>query len=199
MAGDLGVAVESRHTGSWADAQAEMREGRADAIVGIYYNDERAGYLDYVRPSFMPDPVVAMVAKGKAFRFAGRGDLIGRKGVTNEGESYGPEFDAFIAGRLTVARARGVEATLDDLVAGKADYAIIGLYPGFDEAAKHGLAGRLEALEPPLLTAEMFLAFAQKSPCRALAGKVGAALAAMRADGRLEALVAASLAKWQKR
>lgn len=199
VAGDLGVAVESRHTGSWAEAQATMRDGKADAIVGIYYNDERAKYLDYARPGFMPDPVVVMVAKGKAFRFAGRDDLIGKKGVTNEGESYGPDFDAFIASRLTVARSKGVEPAMDGTIGGTYDYLIIGLYPGLAEAAKHGVDGKLETLKPDLLTEDFFIAFAQKSPCRALAGKVGAALAAMRADGRLETLVAASLAKWQKR
>lgn len=199
LAGDLGVAVESKHTGSWADAQAAMRGGTADAIVGIYFNDERAQYLDYVRPSFMPDPVVILVARGKGFAFAGRDSLVGKKGVTNEGESYGPDLDAFIVQRLTVARAKGVEATLNDLAAGRADYAIIGLYPGFDEAAKHGLADKVEALEPPLLTAEMFLAFSKKSACRDLAGKVATALAAMRTDGRLDVLVRESTTKWQKR
>ena len=101
--------------------------------------------------------------------------------------------------RLAHIPYKGAGPALNDLVAGRADYAIIGLYPGLDEAAKHGLADKVEALEPPLLTAEMFLAFSKKSACRDLAGKVATALAAMRTDGRLDALVRESTTKWQKR
>ena len=63
---DLKIPVESKFTGTWADAQAATREGKADMIVGIYYNDERATYLDYVQPAFMFDEVVMFVAKGKS-------------------------------------------------------------------------------------------------------------------------------------
>lgn len=57
---------------------------------------ERATYLDYVQPAFIFDAVVVFVAKRKEFPFKGHDDLIGKKGVTNQGESYGTEFDAFI-------------------------------------------------------------------------------------------------------
>jgi hypothetical protein len=36
-------------------------------IFGIYYNDERATYLDYVQPAFMYDEVVVFVDKDKPF------------------------------------------------------------------------------------------------------------------------------------
>jgi polar amino acid transport system substrate-binding protein len=72
--------------GTWADAQAAARDGKADMIFGIYYNDERATYLDYVQPAFIFDPVVVFV-KGKEFPFKGQDHLIGKKGVTNQGES----------------------------------------------------------------------------------------------------------------
>jgi len=62
------------------DAQKAAREGKVDIIFGVYFNDERASYLDYVRPAFMIDPVVVMVAKGKGFPFRGRQDLVGKEG-----------------------------------------------------------------------------------------------------------------------
>src|SRR6202047_4469075 len=99
--------VQSKYTGSWAEAQTAARDGKVDIIFGIYFNDERATYLEYVRPAFLIDPVVVMVAKSKAFPFRGRQDLIGKKGVTNAGESYGSEFDSFIAQKLTVSRSNG--------------------------------------------------------------------------------------------
>ena len=35
-------------------------------VFGIYYNDERATYLDYVQPAFTFDDVAIFVVKGKS-------------------------------------------------------------------------------------------------------------------------------------
>ena len=102
--------------GTWAEAQAAARDGKADMIFGIYYNDERATYLDYVQPAFMFDEVVVFVAKDKHLPTRDENDLIGKKGVTNRGESYGNDFDAFIKDKLTVARANGIDARLQRAV-----------------------------------------------------------------------------------
>src|SRR4029077_8817606 len=65
IAKNLKIPLESKYMGTWADAQAAARDGKADMIFGIYYNDERATYLDYVQPAFMFDEVVVFVAKGQ--------------------------------------------------------------------------------------------------------------------------------------
>jgi polar amino acid transport system substrate-binding protein len=38
IATDLGLVVESKYVGSWADAQAAARNGAIDVIFGIYFN-----------------------------------------------------------------------------------------------------------------------------------------------------------------
>ncbi len=106
----INVPVESKYMGTWEEAQAAARDGKADMIFGIYYNDERATYLDYVQPAFTYDDVAVFVVKGKEFPFKDKSDLIGKKGVTNQGESYGTEFDAFMKDKLDVARAAGIDA-----------------------------------------------------------------------------------------
>ena len=143
----LKIPLESKYMGSWEEAQAAARDGKADMIFGIYYNDERAKYLDYVKPAFMFDDVAVFVVKGKEFPFKGPDDLIGKKGVTNQGESYGNEFDAFIKDKLDVARTAGIDAAFKDLMAGKADYLIAGYYPGVAEAAKAGLKDQIVPLD----------------------------------------------------
>lgn len=193
----LNVPVELKFMGTWSNAQAAARDGKADLIFGIYYNDERATYLDYVKPAFMFDPVVVFVAKGKGFPFKGQDDLVGKKGVTNQGESYGTEFDAFIKDKLTVARADGVDDALQDLVSGKADYMIAGYYPGIAEAAKAGLSDKIEPLDPALLSAEMFVAFSKKSPCRSLAPQFGQAIAEMTTDGRFSKMLTDAEITWE--
>lgn len=192
----LNVPTESKYMGSWADAQAATRDGKADLIFGIYYNDERATYLDYVRPAFMFDPVVVMVARGKDLSFTSKEDLIGKKGVTNKGESYGPDFDAFMRDKLTVARSNGVGEAFNDIMSGAADYMIVGLYPGLAEAAKRGIKDKVQALDPPLLSAEMFVAISKKSSCTSLSPAFAQAIKAMSADGSIDKMLADAIVSW---
>jgi polar amino acid transport system substrate-binding protein len=196
IAKKLNVPLESKFMGNWSDAQAAARDGKADMIFGIYYNDERAKYLDYVQPAFMYDDVAIFVAKGKAFPFKGQDDLIGKKGVTNQGESYGTDFDAFMKDKLEVARADGIDVAFKDLLSGKADYLIAGYYPGLAEAAKDGLKDEVEVLDQALLTAEMFVAFSKKSPCTALAEKFGQSITEMTTDGSFDAILSNAVTAW---
>ena len=196
IAKGLNVPLESKAMGSWADAQAAARDGKADMIFGIYYNDERAQYLDYVQPAFMYDDVAVFVPKGKAFPFSSQDDLIGKKGVTSEGESYGNAFDAFMKDKLDVARANGIDEAFKVLLDGKADYLIAGYYPGLAEAAKGGVKDEVEILDQALLSAEMFVAFSKKSPCAGLAGKFGQAITEMTTDGRFDQMLTDATSKW---
>ena len=196
IAKQLNIPLQSKSMGSWADAQAAARDGKADMIFGIYHNDERAQYLDYVQPAFMFDDVAVFVAKGKAFPFEGQDDLIGKKGVTNEGESYGNAFDAFMKDKLDVSSTNGIDEAFNALLSGKADYLIAGYYPGLAEAAKAGVKDEVEVLDQALLTAEMFVAFSKKSPCAAMADKFGQAITEMTTDGRFDTMLTDATAKW---
>lgn len=196
IAKELKIPLESKYMGSWADAQAATRDGKADMIFGIYYNDERATYLDYVKPAFMFDDVAIFVVKGKEFPFKGQDDLIGKKGVTNQGESYGNDFDAFMKDKLDVARTDGIDDAFKDLLAGKADYLIAGYYPGLADAAKAGIKDQVVPLDQALLTAEMFVAFSKKSPCRSLAEGFGKGITEMTTDGRFDKILTDAMTAW---
>jgi polar amino acid transport system substrate-binding protein len=198
IAKDLKIPLESKYMGTWADAQAAAKDGKADMIVGIYYNDDRAQYLDYIQPAFIFDPVVLFVAKDKKFPYKDQNDLIGKKGATNQGESYGNEFDTFIKDKLNVQRTDGLDAAFDDLVTGKVDYVIAGYYPGSAEVAKMGLKDKVEALDPGLLSAEMFVAFSKKSPCASLAPKFGEGITKLTTDGSFNQMLTGSIAKWDE-
>ena len=137
-----------------------------------------------------------MVAKGKGFPFRGREDLVGKKGVTNAGESYGSELDAFIAQKLTVARTNGTEEAFKDLLSGKADYLIVGLYPGLADAADHGLKNQIEPLKTQLMKADMFVAFSKKSPCLSLIKPFGVKINTMRGNGTIDTMLENSIRTW---
>lgn len=168
IAAKLGVKnVVSKDFGSWESAQAAARNGEADVIFGIYKTDERARSLDFIEPPFMSDPVAIVVRKGAGFAFGEWRDLKGRKGVTNAGESYGDKFDAFMAKELTVVRAKGVDQAFTALLGHQADYLIIGLYPGRDEAERLGIADKITFLPKELLSSAMYVAFSKRSKCDA--------------------------------
>jgi polar amino acid transport system substrate-binding protein len=196
IAKDLKVPLQSDYMGAWSDAQAAARDGKADMIFGIYYTDERAAYLDYVQPAFMFDDVAIFVPKGKEFPFKDRDDLIGKKGVTNQGESWGMEFDAFIKDKLDVARTDGIDAAFQALVDGKADYLIAGYYPGLAEATKAGLKDKVVALDQAVVTNEMFVAFSKKSPCRSLAEGFGKGITELTTDDRFNKMMSDAEAEW---
>lgn len=198
IAKKLDVPLESNAMGSWEEAQQAARAGKADMIFGIYHNDERASYLDYVQPPFMYDDVAVFVAKGKEFPFKDKEDLIGKKGVTNEGESYGNEFDAFMNDKLEVARTKGIEAAFEELLSGKADYLIAGYHPGLAGAAKAGLKDKIVPLDQALLTEEMFVAFSKESPCRSLAPEFGQGITDLTTDGSFDKMLNEATAEWDK-
>ena len=197
IAEKLAVPFESKYMGSWSEAQSAARAGKADMIIGVYYNDERAKYFDYVEPPFAYDPGVVFVVSDPSFKFKGRADLVGKRGVTNEGESFGTTFDAFLKDKLTVTRVDGLRAAFDVLLTGKADYVIAPFYPGTAQLARLNKEDKIESLEPPLLSEELFVAFSKKSPCAALSPKFGAGIMEMTEDGRFQDLVRDVLAEWE--
>ena len=193
IAARLGVKdVVSRDFGSWEGAQLAVRGGQADVIFGIYKNDARALYLDYIEPPFMMDPASIVVRKGAGFAFAEWSDLKGRKGVTNIGESYGDKLDAFMAQELTVARAAGVDKAFAALLAQQADYMIIGLFPGREEAKKLGVTDMIEFLPKELVSAAMYVAFSKQSRCGALRAGVSAGIRTAVDDGAMRQLLEAA-------
>ena len=157
--------VSSVNFGSWEKAQEAIADGRADVIFGIYKDQQRLTYMNYIEPPYMLDPVSIVIRGGEQIKFSDWADLKGLKGVTNLGESYGNQFDAYIKANLTVARSKGVAQAFEQLLNKQADYLIIGTYPGKMEASKLKILSRIQFLPKPVVTADMYVAFSKKSKC----------------------------------
>ncbi len=162
---DMGIELSIKNYGDWELAQTATERGEADIIFGIYKNNERMTWLDYMEPAFMMDPVSIAVRQGQEFAFSDWDDLKGHKGVTNAGESYGNQFDAFIANELNVTHLHGVDKAFDFLIDGSADYLIIGLYPGQREATLLGLDNEVEFLPHQVASFGMYVGFSKASKC----------------------------------
>lgn len=190
----LELPLRSRSFGVWQDNQDAVKAGDADLIIGVYFNEERAAFLDYLEPPILLDPTAIFARAGEGFPYASREDLQGRVGVTDEGESFGTDWDAYLAEELEVRRTDSIEAAFRALVDGEADYMIFGLYPGLTEMARLGLTDAVELVDGDIVSQGMYAAIHKDSACNApYREALAEGLAAMQADGRLDALLQAAM------
>jgi polar amino acid transport system substrate-binding protein len=196
VAANLGITAVSEYAGPWEDAQMAARNGDVDIIFNLYYNEDRATYLDFVEPPFALNPEVAIAAAGATFAFTGRDDLIGKRGVTVAGESFGIDFDAFLAENLQVARVERLSDAFSQLLNGEADYLLFGQYPALAEAARLGISDQIQVLSPNLVEGDLYVAFSKQSPCLSLMDAFGAEIQAMLDNGRVGELIDEATRAW---
>lgn len=186
---ELGIKTESKYVGPWKRVQKEAVDGTIDVITTIYKNKEREEYLDYPQTPYMDDPNVIWVWKGKTFPFEKKEDLIGKKGLAVLGDSYGEEFDKFIAEKLTIERASELLMNLKKLQAERGDYMPYGLHSGIIAAKQYGYDGKLEYLPKPLLSEGMYIAISKKSKFRKYLPELEKGIRKYKADGTIDRLI----------
>jgi len=184
----LGVTVNCPYKGDWDKVQDELKNGKIDALVGIYMTHERKAVMNFSRP-FTKDPVVIFVAKGKAFPFEKWDDLIGKKGVSTTGDSFGQEFDAFIAAKLDVKRSVTVEDNFNKLLSGQADYFIFAMYSGNFDAKKLGIVDKIEHLKKEASIENFYFAVSKKSRFAPLIPEANKRIEKLIKDGTVEKLI----------
>ncbi len=160
LAKDAGVSVTVTNEGSWDAAQAAVKTGKADAIVGLYKTRARMPFFNYVDPAIAQDPSAVLVRAGDPFVYKNWNSLIGKKGAVSAGESYGHAFDAFMQMHLTTLSVTGFGAVYDALLAKRADYGLVGYYAALAEAPP-----TVRIVESNFVTEGLYLAFSKASPC----------------------------------
>jgi len=186
---DLGVTLDFKTQGNWKRTQAEAEHGKVDVIVAAYRTVDRLRYLGYHATSFAEDANVVWVARGREFPYAGWDDLIGRHGTAMLGESYGEQFDRFIAERLTVSRVSSALLNWKKLEAGHADYYPFSLYGGEIQLRRFGYLDKVVRLPGVVATEGVYIAIARKSPLIRYLPQLEQAVRQRRADGTVERLL----------
>ncbi|MBV8490820.1 MAG: transporter substrate-binding domain-containing protein [Candidatus Eremiobacteraeota bacterium] len=174
---------------TWEDAQAAVRAGRADFIVGIYKTTARLAYFDYLDPALAPDPSAVVIRSGETFPYKNWNSLIGKRGAVGAGESYGSKFDAFRAAKLTTYDVPTLADVFAQVLAGKADYGLSGYYTAVTSAPK-GIA----YASKNFVTEGLYLAYGKQSRCgAALAKAFSSGIAQMKAAGTIDRIFAREL------
>jgi len=145
---ELSIPYNLRRFGDWQNVQKKARNGEIDMIVSAYKNKEREEYLEFSDP-YLSQPSVILVEKGKEFNFSSWDSLVGKKGVSNSGESYGQKFDDFIKQKLDVSYHQ-FERALQVLNLGEADYLIIDLYTALIYAKLLQGEDSVSIIDPPV-------------------------------------------------
>ncbi len=192
---DLGIDYTVEVTGDWQQVQNKCRAGEVDMILSAYKNDERAAYMDYSVP-YMPQPTVIIVAKGREFPFGRWESLIGKKGVSNIGESYGQEFDTFIKEKLTV-QFIAFERALQLLNRGEADYLIVDLYTALIYARLLRGEEAVTILDPPITTQTFHMTIGKNSNLGKHMPAINKKLQTLVADGTVEKLFYKHFEAWK--
>ena len=195
--GELSLPYSVRVLRDWARVQEAAKKGEIDLIVSAYKNDERNKYLNFSIP-YLPEQTVIIVEKGKEFKFSSWDSLKGKKGVSGIGESYGQEFDSFIAENLDLSYYR-LERAIETLNLGKADYLIIDLYTALVYASLLQGEDSITILDPPVTTQNFHLAVAKDSPLNDHLEAINERLNEKISSGKVSELVLSHFDKWQEK
>lgn len=193
---DLGIEYSLENLGEWDEVQELARQGSVDVIVGAYQNDDRRTYLKFTE-SYFPQPVVLIVPIDSRFEFASWDDLVGKKGATHFGESFGQKFDTFMAKNLEVKRAK-MKRCFDLLDTGMVDYIIIDFFMGVNYTQMLRRTKSVQIVKQPITIENISIAIAKTSPLVSRIPEINARIKAMKADGSLKTMIKDANMKFQQ-
>jgi polar amino acid transport system substrate-binding protein len=185
---NLGVVYENRFIGPWKRVQELARQGKVDMLAGIYRNSERETYLVFSE-SFFDDPTSVFVKKDRNIAVSNKQDLIGLRGVTLFGDSYGEQLDHFIVDHLRMVRVYSTEEMFDLLLSEKVDYMIFGHYAGRVTASQMGIQDQIVVAKKKLVVENIYFAFSKKSPHIHLLPGINRELRKLREEGYIDTLI----------
>ncbi len=192
---ELDLSFDIRVEGDWQQVQDKSKSGKVDMIVAAYKNDARGEYMDFSLP-YLPQPTVIVVERGKEFPFGRWESLIGKKGVSNVGESYGQEFDQFIKEKLDV-QFIAFERAIQLLNLGEADYLIVDLYTALIYARLLQGEDAITILDPPVTTQTFHITVTKTSPLAAHLPAINKKLHGLVKDGTVEKLFYKHFEDWK--
>jgi polar amino acid transport system substrate-binding protein len=184
---ELHIDYRLEDMGDWDEVQERARGGSIDVIVSAYQNNDRKTYLEFSE-SYFPQPVVLVIPKETQFKFNTWNDLIGKKGATHFGESFGQKLDTFMANHLDIKRA-GMKRCFDLLDHAMVDYIIIDFFKGLNYIHMLRRTDSVQIVKQPLTVEYISIAIAKSSPLIKRLPEINARIKAMKKDGTLAAMV----------
>ena len=172
-------------TNEWDTLIANLQAGNYDAIIAdMTITDEREKTIDFTKPYFPPDPSTYISQAATTYDYTA---LSGLKIGAQSGTIQANYLDQTLKAANTIVTYATVDQAVADLNAGNLNLVLAeGSYVGEQVA---GSNGALKADGPDIPIGDGAGIGVRKADTD-LKGKLDAALAAMKADGSLDALIA---------
>lgn len=167
-----------------------LAESGVSGVCGVYVNSARKEIFDFSQP-LRQETLLVYVRAGQEFPFSGIDDLQGKIIGVMRGWSYGDAFDQAVQS----GKVRKEETSEDAMNAQKLLLQRIDAFVAAPEAMARllpqlGVQSQITALPTPLASNYGHLAFAKSAGKKELLAAFDAAVAAMRAEGLLDAYAA---------
>ncbi|MFJ1337919.1 substrate-binding periplasmic protein [Pseudomonas caricapapayae] len=121
--GRLGYEVEMVVLGNWKRCLLDAAEGRVDVVLA-YNSDQRDQGMRFSRVPVLREEVAVFVNRQRPVKFERLQDLAGYRGGLLFGESYGPEFDQFVARHQNIEWVSSSQQNFGKLIRGRIDFVI---------------------------------------------------------------------------
>lgn len=195
----LGVRIELLYAGTQAEAEEDVRSGRADLLVATRLSLEQLEQMDYVHPAMQRTTTRVWMRQDKQFPYAGWDDLLGRSGMSNTSVALSTAFDSFARESLLLQRSPELGSIFQKLLAGKIDYVLAEDYPAQAVLAPLGISGQVAVSGPPVSSVGLYLALSHNSACNdaELRGQLARKMTELVDAGIPETLLQQNLQLWQ--
>ncbi|NBA98588.1 ABC transporter substrate-binding protein [Pseudomonas sp. R5(2019)] len=119
--GKLGYQVETVVLGNWQRCLLDAAQGRVDVVLA-YSSPEREQSLQFSQVPVLREEVAVFVNRRHPVQFNRLDDLAQYRGGLLFGESYGPDFDRFVARHGNIEWVAGSQQNFGKLIRGRIDF-----------------------------------------------------------------------------
>jgi len=194
----IGIKIEVIYAGSRAEAEEDVRSGRADLLLATPMSMTQLEQMDYVHPAMQQTLTRVWMQKARAFSYVGLDDLLGRSGELPANTELSPEFDAFARQTMLVQGSPELAKAFQKLLLGRIDYVLAEGYPGQLVAEQLGMTAQLDASGPAVSSTELYLALSHNSACNdvELRGQLARKMTELVDSGVPETLLNNNMQRW---
>lgn len=151
------------------DSQEELHSlvlaEKADIAVGTAYVNNKSLSKGFLYPSYMGNPIVAVFAKGKGRVITDINQLRDMKIVSLKRDNVDELFKYTLPTGSSLSTVPDTKTLFQDLLSGKADVALIGLYTATADSNKYKIKEDLYFSQTPLRYPRFFLLMTQSRNC----------------------------------
>ena len=200
IAQDEDIKIQNTGYLSYQEAVAAVKAGKADMLLGIYYDPQLLDGLELIFPSYLSNPFVVLFKKGSERTIKDFSDLAGLKGVVRQEELVYPLIFSSLPPDVQMTQVSGARNAFTGLMDGTYDYLLTSLYAAEAEIRRFKLLDDVVIAQTTLTQPEVFFAFGKNSSCLNLKEKISEKIRTLKLDKiATQKMIIAEIDAWGQR